>query len=110
MKNIVLSILGKISRIDSELKTLTAQVEAQSLVIAALTLTIGKNGGMDEMVANIKQSIDAVLESADDILRSDAELLLVKFQEQLELTQLIDQESAEQSQSAENTGGHVRDT
>lgn len=71
------------------MKELTAQIEAQSLVVAALTLTVGKGGGLDEMVASINKSINSVLETPD------AELLLVKFHEQVELTRAVSKESDE---------------
>jgi hypothetical protein len=74
---------------DAENKQLAAQVEAQSLLISALMLAIGEEGGVAELVGNVTKAINSVLESSEDILKSDAELLLTKFQEQIALTQLI---------------------
>ena len=42
MNNVILSIIAKISAMDAESKQLAAQVEAQSLLISALMLAIGK--------------------------------------------------------------------
>ncbi|MHA0982553.1 anti-adapter protein IraP [Kosakonia cowanii] len=95
MKNVILSMLIKMSRMDAQMKELTAQIEAQSLIVAALTLTVGKGGGLDEMVASINKSINSVLETPDAALQSDAELLLVKFHEQVELTRAVSKESDE---------------
>ena len=46
MKNVIISMIAKISRMDAEAKQLTARVEAQSLLLSALVLTLGKNGGV----------------------------------------------------------------
>ncbi|PZD57718.1 anti-adapter protein IraP [Pantoea ananatis] len=95
MKSAVLSMLAKISKMDAETKELVAQTEAQSLLLSALTLTVGKSGGVEELISAISQAINTVLESSDGLIKSDAELLLTKFQEQLTLTQLVDEESKE---------------
>ena len=44
------------------------------------------------MVASINKSINSVLETPDAALQSDAELLLVKFHEQVELTRAVSKE------------------
>ena len=44
MKQLVIDILMKLAKMDVDTKELTAQVEAQSLLIAALLLTAGKDG------------------------------------------------------------------
>lgn len=90
MKNVILSMLAKISAMDAETKQLTAQVEAQSLMIGALMLAISKEGGITEMIGSVNKAINSVLDSSDDRIKSDAELLLSKFHEQIELTQLIE--------------------
>lgn len=61
MKNLILSVIAKISKMDAEAKELAAKVEAQSLLIGALLLTIGKNGGMNEMLENVRKAINAAL-------------------------------------------------
>lgn len=89
MNNVILSIIAKISSMDAESKQLAAQVEAQSLLISALMLAIGKEGGVSELVGSVSKAINSVLESSEEVLKTDAELLLTKFQEQIALTQLI---------------------
>jgi hypothetical protein len=42
MKNVIISMIAKISKMDAEAKQLTARVEAQSLLLSALVLTLGK--------------------------------------------------------------------
>lgn len=100
MKNVILNMLAKMSVMDAEAKQLTAQVEAQSLLISALMLAIGKEGGVPAMIGSVNKAINSVLESSDGLIKSDAELLLTKFQEQLELTQLINNFETEISEEA----------
>ncbi len=95
MKNLILSVIAKISKMDAEAKQLAAKVEAQSLLIGALLLTIGKNGGMSEMIENVKKAINAALDAADSPLKSDAELLLNEFNNIVVLTQLLETNDAE---------------
>lgn len=91
MKNLILGVIAKISKMDAEAKQLAAKVEAQSLLIGALLLTMGKNGGMNEMLDNVKKAINAALDAADTPLKSDAEMLLREFNELLQLTQLLEE-------------------
>ncbi|AGN87547.1 MULTISPECIES: anti-adapter protein IraP [Enterobacteriaceae] len=95
MKNLILSVIAKISKMDAEAKLLAAKVEAQSLLIGALLLTLGKNGGMNEMLDNVKKAINAALDAADIPLKSDAELLMNEFNNLIQLTQLLETNDAE---------------
>ncbi|MDX6022597.1 anti-adapter protein IraP [Scandinavium sp. V105_16] len=95
MKNLILGVIAKISKMDAEAKQLAAKVEAQSLLIGALLLTVGKNGGMNEMLENVRKAINAALDAADTPLKSDAELLLNEFNELLMLTQLLETSDSE---------------
>lgn len=95
MKNLILSVIAKISKMDAEAKELAAKVEAQSLLIGALLLTIGKNGGMNEMLENVRKAINAALEAADTPLKSDSEMLLNEFNNLILLTQLLETNDSE---------------
>ncbi|MEW7315298.1 anti-adapter protein IraP [Buttiauxella gaviniae] len=95
MKNLILGVIAKISKMDAEAKQLAAKVEAQSLLIGALLLTIGKNGGMNEMLENVRKAINAALDAADTPLKSDAEILLNEFNNLLLLTQLLETNDAD---------------
>lgn len=95
MKNLILGVIAKISKMDAEAKQLTAKVEAQSLLIGALLLTIGKNGGMNEMLENVRKAINAALDAADTPLKTDAEILLNEFNNLLQLTQLLETNEAD---------------
>ncbi|MGG5835726.1 MULTISPECIES: anti-adapter protein IraP [Enterobacteriaceae] len=95
MKNIIISMVAKISKMDAEAKLLTAQVEAQSLMLSALLLTVGKNGGVDKMVESVNKAINSAMDLSDDLLRSDAQMLLTQFNELLAIARLIEKADAE---------------
>ena len=90
MKNIIISMIAKISRMDAEAKQLTARVEAQSLLLSALVLTLGKNGGVREIIENV-----TAVDVSDTPLKSDAEMLLSEFTDLLSVTQLLDDAESE---------------
>lgn len=92
MKNVVLSMLAKISKIDAEAKQLTARVEAQSLLISALILAVSKQGGVTEMIESANKAINIVIESSesDEVLKSDAAILLTELQELLTISRAVD--------------------
>lgn len=100
MKNVVLSMLAKISKIDAETKQLSARVEAQSLLISALILAVSKQGGMSEMIDSANKAINTVIDSADsdDMLKSDAAILLHEFQELLNISRAVDSADKEINQ------------
>ncbi|WP_421652471.1 sigma-S stabilization anti-adapter protein IraP [Pantoea stewartii] len=58
MKNVVLSMLAKISQIDAGMKQLTARVEARSLLISALVLAVSKEGGVTEVIESANKAIN----------------------------------------------------
>lgn len=92
MRNVVLSMLAKISQIDASTKQLTARVEAQSLLISALVLAVSKQGGVTEMIESANKAINTVIDSADsdEMLRSDAALLLKELQDLLTISRAVD--------------------
>lgn len=92
MKNVVLSMLAKISQIDAGMKQLTARVEAQSLLISALVLAVSKEGGVTEMIESANKAINTVIDSAesDDLLKSDAAILLNELQNLLNISCAVD--------------------
>lgn len=95
MKNVIISMIAKISRMDADAKQLTARVEAQSLLLSALVLTLGKNGGVHEIIDNVKKAINTAIEAAESPLKSDAEMLLSEFSDLLSVTQLLDEADSE---------------
>lgn len=95
MKNVIISMIAKISKMDAEAKQLTARVEAQSLLLSALMLTIGKNGGVREIIENVKKAINTAVDGTESPLKSDAEMLLAEFTELLSVTRLLDEADVE---------------
>lgn len=92
MKNVVLSMLAKISHIDASMKQLTARVEAQSLLISVLTLAVSRKGGVTGMIESASKAINTVIDSAEseELLKSDAVILLNEVQALLSLPAAMD--------------------
>lgn len=90
MKHLVIDILMKLAKMDVEAKEITAQVEAQSLLIAALLLTAGKEGS-DSIEKNINNAILAASRATPDVVQSDVDLLLTHINRLLAVTQYIDE-------------------
>ncbi|EOY5404444.1 anti-adapter protein IraP [Cronobacter sakazakii] len=95
MNNVIYSMIAKISKMDAEAKILTAQVEAQALLLSAMLMTIGKNGGMDEMIEGVKKAINAAPDAEDNAFKSDTEILLNQFNELLSIACVLDKEKPE---------------
>ncbi len=76
MQNVISAILIKMAKVDSQSKDLTAQVDAQSLLMAALFLTLRK-GEHSSLAINIRKVMTAASVASKEILQSDADLLLM---------------------------------
>lgn len=96
MKHLVIDILMKLAKMDVEAKELTAQVEAQSLLVAALLLTAGKEGS-DSIEKNISNAILAASRASPDVIQSDIDLLLTHINRLLAVTRSIDEDVVERS-------------
>ena len=108
MKNIILGMIAKISRMEADSKQLTAQVEAQSLLLSAIFLTVGKNGGPQEIIESVNKAINSALDSADEVLKSDAKILFEQFQALIDMTRLIDKADPELDSDALNALNSIR--
>ncbi|TDS90320.1 sigma-S stabilization anti-adaptor protein [Rahnella sp. BIGb0236] len=108
MKNIILGMIAKISRMEADSKQLTAQVEAQSLLLSAVFLTVGKNGGPQEIIESVNKAINSALDSADEVLKSDAKILFEQFQVLIDMTRLIDKADPELDSDALNALNGIR--
>ncbi|MDK1198620.1 anti-adapter protein IraP [Cronobacter dublinensis] len=95
MKNVIYSMLAKISKMDAEAKQLTAQVEAQSLLLSAMLITIGKGGSFEEMVEAVKQAINAALDAEDNTFKSETTVLLSQFNALLSIAVSLDKKEPE---------------
>jgi hypothetical protein len=98
MKQLVIDILMKIAKIDVDAKELTAQVEAQSLLIAALLLTAGKEGA-NNISENIQNAIVTASSSGQGFMQSDVDLLLTHVNRLLAVTRYVDEKSDTEEQN-----------
>ena len=57
--------------------------------------TLGKNGGVREIIENVKKAINTAVDVSDTPLKSDAEMLLSEFTDLLSVTQLLDDAESE---------------
>lgn len=89
MKQLVIDILMKLAKMDVDNKELTAQVEAQSLLIAALLLTAGKEGS-SSISENIQNAVVTASRSGDGFLQTDVDLLLTHVNRLLAVTRYVD--------------------
>ncbi|MBV4365963.1 anti-adapter protein IraP [Erwinia sp. BNK-24-b] len=98
MKQLVIDILMKMATIEVSAKELTAQVEAQSLLISALLLTAGKGDNAATISDNIQNAIVTATTSGKSFLQSDVDLLLTHVNRLLAVTRYVDENAnAEQS-------------
>lgn len=95
-------MLAKISKIDAATKQLAARVEAQSLLISALVLAVSRQGGVTEMMESASKAINTIIESAEseEIMKSDAALLLSELQDLLIMARTVDGADAEINQAS----------
>ncbi|WP_410014151.1 anti-adapter protein IraP [Sodalis sp. C49] len=89
MRNLVIDILKKMAKADAAAKELTAQVEAQSLLLAALVLTVGQ-GSSSVMATNIEKAILSASSASEDILQTDVDLLLAHFVRLISVSQYVE--------------------
>ncbi|ORM57517.1 anti-adapter protein IraP [Pantoea rodasii] len=75
MRQLVIDILLKMAKMDVEAKELVAQVEAQSLLIAALLIQAKQENALTISDA-VQDAIVTASRSAPDFLQSDVDLLL----------------------------------
>ncbi len=100
MQNLVIDILRKLAKVDAATKDLIAQVEAQSLLLAALMLTVGK-GSSPVMATNIEKAILSAASASEEILQTDVDLLLAHFVRLISVSQFVEVNGEETN--AENT-------
>ncbi|WP_413741844.1 anti-adapter protein IraP [Sodalis sp. RH15] len=89
MQNLISSILIKMAKVDAQSKDLAAQVDAQSLLMAAMCLTLQK-GEHDSLSTNILKAITAATLASKEILRSDADLLLMHINRLVSITHFVE--------------------
>lgn len=90
MRNLMIGILMKMSKMDEKAKELTAQVEAQSLLLGVLTLTQGKNGGVKSMNGDVDKAFMSALKSSESFLASDVDLVMKYYKQLISITRYVE--------------------
>lgn len=75
MKNLVIDILIKLSKVEVEAKEVLAQTEAQSLILSAVVLTLDKSDAND-IYQNIHNAINEAITENSEFLQSDIDLVI----------------------------------
>lgn len=108
MQNLISAILIKMAKAESQSKDLTAQVDAQSLLMAALFITLRK-GERSSLTTNIRKAMAAASVASKEILQSDADLLLMHINRLISITQFVEVHAEPQSEpSPDLEGGSAR--
>ncbi len=89
MQNLISAILIKMAKVDSQSKDLTAQVDAQSQLMAALCLTLQK-GEHGSLATNILKAMTAATTASKEILQSDADLLSMHINRLISITHFVE--------------------
>lgn len=75
MRQLVIDILLKMAKMDTDAKELVAQVEAQSLLIAALLIQAKKDNSLT-ITDTVQDAIMTASRSSQQFLQPDVDLLL----------------------------------
>ncbi len=75
MRQLVIDILLKLAKMDVDAKELTAQLEAQSLLVAALLVQAKQDNSLT-ISETVQDAIVTASQSSTEFLQSDVDLLL----------------------------------
>lgn len=89
MKQLIIEILMKMAEMDIGTKELTAQVEAQSLLVAALLIQ-SKSDNSLTITQTVQEAIVTASASAGDFMLSDVNLLLTHVNRLLAVARMIE--------------------
>lgn len=93
MKQLVVDILMKLSKMDVDAKELTAQVEAQSLLVAALLINARKSNEQS-ISDNVQDAIVTASRSSSEFMQTDVDLLLTHVNRLLAVTSYVESKTA----------------
>jgi Sigma-S stabilisation anti-adaptor protein len=96
MKQLVIDMLMKIATMDVEAKELTAQVEAQSLLVAALLIQAKSDNSLT-ITETVQEAIVMASRSSAEFLQTDVDLLLTHVNRLLAVARFVEVK-AEQSE------------
>ncbi|WP_130835304.1 anti-adapter protein IraP [[Erwinia] mediterraneensis] len=89
MKQLVIDILMKMAAMDVGTKELTAQVEAQSLLVAALLIQAKSDNALT-ITQTVQEAIVTASVSSTEFLQSDVDLLLTHVNRLLAVARMIE--------------------
>lgn len=89
MKQLVIDMLMKIATMDVEAKELTAQVEAQSLLVAALLIQAKSDNSLT-ITETVQEAIVMASRSSAEFLQTDVDLLLTHVNRLLAVARFVE--------------------
>jgi hypothetical protein len=97
MRQLVIDILLKMAKMDVEAKELTAQVEAQSLLIAALLIQAKQDNSLT-ISETVQDAIVTASRSSEEFLQSDVDLLLTHINRLLAVARYVEVKAIEREE------------
>ncbi|MFH8134836.1 anti-adapter protein IraP [Pantoea osteomyelitidis] len=89
MKQLVIDMLMKMATMDVEAKELTAQVEAQSLLVAALLIQAKSENSLT-ITETVQEAIVTASRSSAEFLQTDVDLLLTHVNRLLAVARFVE--------------------
>lgn len=89
MKQLVIDMLMKMATMDVEAKELTAQVEAQSLLVAALLIQAKSDNSLT-ITETVQEAIVTASRSSAEFLQTDVDLLLTHVNRLLAVARFVE--------------------
>ena len=97
MRQLVIDILLKMAKMDVEAKELMAQVEAQSLLLAALLIQAKQDNSLT-ISETVQDAIVTASRSSEEFLQSDVDLLLTHINRLLAVARYVEVKAIEREE------------
>ncbi|QGY29586.1 anti-adapter protein IraP [Pantoea cypripedii] len=97
MRQLVIDILLKMAKMDVEAKEVMAQVEAQSLLIAALLIQAKQDNSLT-ISDTVQDAIVTASRSSEEFLQSDVDLLLTHINRLLAVARYVEVKAIEREE------------
>jgi hypothetical protein len=97
MRQLVIDILLKMAKMDVEAKEVMAQVEAQSLLIAALLIQAKQDNSLT-ITDTVQDAIVTASRSSQEFLQSDVDLLLTHINRLLAVARYVEVKAIEREE------------
>ncbi|EIB98446.1 MULTISPECIES: anti-adapter protein IraP [Pantoea] len=89
MRQLVIDILLKLAKMDVDAKELTAQIEAQSLLVAALLVQAKQDNSLT-ITETVQDAIVTASRSSAEFMQSDVDLLLTHINRLLAVASYVE--------------------